>query len=285
MHRAKNSIGQIAIIALLMVAIFGVIGTSIVTQVVYEQRRATIEQKTEQAYYAAEAGIEQAIELIRSSQAFPLDSVDINGASVRLEAEEVGGGASFSPETQLNAGEHFFVNLLAYEGDAVNVCWSSSNSPAALQVMYYYTLADGTGARDQYFINPDSENSRFQSLTSGVIRFSTPTSPNPCTGAAGSFYTSEDIVLDNAISGGAKTPNFLLMWVWYGGPIALSFQGDLTLPIQGNTVTATASLSEQGTDVTRRISYYVSERTYPPAWLLMGTVGNSFVFGPGTTWL
>ena len=59
MHKNK---GQLIIITLLLMATFALIGASVATQMVFEQRKAALEDKTQKAYYAAESGIEKAIQ-------------------------------------------------------------------------------------------------------------------------------------------------------------------------------------------------------------------------------
>ncbi len=124
MLRAKNKHkGQIAIIALMMMVVFGVISTSVVTQVIYEQRRASIEQRTEQAYYAAEAGIEDALQRIRSNQ--PISpSLQVGDPSkpiqVQVNSTDLGGdGQTYISDTQLDSGDHFFLNMRSYAGDTM----------------------------------------------------------------------------------------------------------------------------------------------------------------------
>ncbi len=281
MLRVKNNRrGQIAIIALMMMVVFGVISTSVVTQVIYEQRRASIEQRTEQAYYAAEAGIEDALQRIRSN--LPISSsVQVGDPSkpiqVRVNSTDLGGdGQTYLSDTILDSGDHFFLNMRSYVGDTMEICWSSPNN-AAIQVVFYYQDLSTTGAgQDSYFVNPGIARFRYEPPVPDTL-----IEDQSCSIGG---YPDSTGVIDLGIAAGSKTPDFIAVWIWYGSVSGMAFIGDQNIPIQGKNVTATAYVTEQGTNVTRRITYFISSRNYPPAWLFMGLATGSFNFGLGRTW-
>ncbi|PJE63380.1 hypothetical protein COU89_03645, partial [Candidatus Roizmanbacteria bacterium CG10_big_fil_rev_8_21_14_0_10_45_7] len=231
----------------------------------------------------AEAGIEDALQKIRSNQAID-PSVVINAddpdpnkhIQVKVNAQDLGGGQTYISDTQLDSGDHFFLNMRSYAGDTMEICWASPNS-AAIQVMFYYQDLSTVGAgQDSYFINPGIARFRYEPPAPDTL-----VEDQSCSVGG---YTDSTGVLDLGIATGGKTPDFIAVWVWYGSVSGMAFIGDQNIPIQGKNVTATAYVTEQGTNVTRRITYFVSSRNYPPAWLFMGLATGSFNFGLGRTW-
>jgi len=261
MHKTKRNRGQIAIITLFALSVFVIIGGSVITQVIFEQRKAVIEQKSKEAYYAAESGIENALESIIAGEEVTITPLTIGTAEVELGASSLGSSTSFTVPTQMFPGEQFYLNLNDYANSGVRLCWDQPE--ASLIIMYFYT----SGA--SYLSNTYAFNSQGSANLVGGVASETPTS-GVC-GLSGSNYYS-DLTLP------AGTPDFLAVWVAYAESMQVAFasdDGSSLLPAQGTTITSTASVTEGENQVNRQVKYFVSSVSggaainYPPNFLLV----------------
>lgn len=249
--------GQIAIITLFSLAVFVVIGGSIVTQIVFEQKKAVLEEKSRQAYYAAESGIESALQSIINNQEVSSNPLDIGDAAVQIQAVSEGASENYVVPTQLYPGESFYLNLSGYATDEVRVCWDK----AATGIVATYFYRNGTGVME-------TNTYAFNSLgSSNITNAIDSTTTNDGCGLSGSVYSSD-------LSLPAGTPAYLLVWVAYQDNVQLAFQalnGETFAP-QNTIITSTAKVSENEDTLTRELTYSVSQvgaetLNYPPAWL------------------
>jgi len=256
----KNKSGQIAIITLFAISVFVIIGGSVITQVIFEQRKATLEQKSKEAYFAAESGIENALESILNDGSLSSEDLTIGEASVSLSQNSVGLGPNFTVPTELFPGEHFFLNLDSYSQTGLRVCWDQPE--ASLILMYFYTSGGS------FLSNTYALNSQGSANLVGGVSSEAPTA-NVCGMSGNSYY--RDITLP------AGTPDFLAVWVAYAEGVQVGFASDngiANLPAQGTTITSTAEVTEGEDTVNRQVKYFVSRVSgeninYPPSFLLL----------------
>lgn len=257
----KNQKGQVAIITLFAISVFVVIGSSIITQVIFEQRKATLEQKSKEAYFAAESGIENALESILSGQSLNA-SIEVGDAQVALSQVVEGSAPNFQVPTPMFAGEHFYLNLEGYTGSALRVCW---NAPAASVIAaYFYTnTVSGNYLSEYYAFNSNGSSN----LTGGTA--SQPATANVCGMSGNNYYT--DITLP-----ASDTPDYLVIWAAYADSLNVGFAAlapATNLPAQGTTITSSAQVVEGEQTVNRQVKYFVSRVagsnvSYPPNFLL-----------------
>jgi len=252
--------GQIAIITLFALSVFVIIGSSVITQVIFEQRKATLEQKSKEAYFAAESGIENALESILSDGTLSSDELTIGDASVSLSQTPSGSALNFIVPTEMFPGEHFYLNLNGYTPGSVRLCW---DRPGASLIATYFYTSGGNYLSNTYAINSNGSSNLVggtasQVLTAGVC------------GLSGNNYY-QNITLP------AGTADFLVVWVAYADALQLAFasgDGINPLPAQGTTITSTAQVSEGENNVNRQVKYFVSSVSgsnisYPPNFLLV----------------
>lgn len=252
----KNK-GQIAIITLFSLAVFVVIGGSIVTQIIFEQRKAVLEEKSRQAYYAAESGIENALQEIYAEGAITEDSLTIGNAIVGITSNVEEGESTASAPSDLSSGEHFYLNLDGYLGSGLTICWDKSDT--GIVATYFYEDASILKSNTYSFNSGDSGTPITNADNSTL-------SSNLC-GITGPVYYV-------ALTGLSGIPKYLLIWVAYEDNVQVAFQAEAsqTFPAQYTIVTSTAQVSENSDQVTRELEYSVSRvgdtsLTYPPAWL------------------
>jgi len=252
--------GQIAIITLFALSVFVIIGSSVITQVIFEQRKATLEQKSKEAYFAAESGIENALESILTDGSLSNDDLIIGDASVSLSQTPSGSAVNFVVPTEMYPGEHFYLNLNGYTRTAVRLCW---DQPGASLIATYFYTSGGNYLSNTYALNSNG-SSNLVGGTASVV----PTA-GVC-GLSGNNY-------HQVITFPAGTPDFLAVWIAYADSVQLAFASDdgtTVLPAQGTTITSTALVSEGDNDVNRQVKYFVSSVSgsnisYPPHFFLV----------------
>lgn len=256
---ARRQVGQIAIITLFSLAIFVVVGGSIVTQIIFEQRKAVLEQKSKEAYYAAESGIENALQEILAGGSVT-ETLKIGNADVGVSAQETTENTTYLVPTLLFPGQSYYLNLEGYTAsDQLRVCWDKAG--ASLLTMLFYDTAVG---------NPSSYTQALNSLgsTNIVGGASSGTTAGGC-GLAGTVYFYD-------LNFPAGTYSHLVVWAAYQDAIQVAFEalGAETIPSQGTVVVSTAAIEENSSDnIVREVKYFVSQVSgnnlvYPPYYLL-----------------
>ena len=253
----KKLKGQIAIISLFAVSIFVVIGTSIITQIVFEQRKASLEQKSRQAYFAAESGIEQALQDIIQSGQSSLDfSETIGNATVDVSSAPSNSSSTYKVPSPLFSGQTFPLNLRGYSvASQLRVCWNKPDS--ALIMNYVYTNA-GVARNNTFAVNAFGSTK-----IHGAPAASSGTDSCGITGTGINYHNLTLI----------GTPQYLVVWAAYADDVQVAFQGmSDDVPAQGTVITSTANVAEDNDTVSREVKYYVSsvgttDYVYPPDFL------------------
>lgn len=251
--------GQIAIITLFSLAVFVVIGGSIVTQIVFEQKKAVLEEKSRQAYYAAESGIENALQGIINNTEIN-ENFDIGEAAVIVDAVPEGASESYVVPTQLYPGESFYLNLNDYLGESLTICWDKNST--GIVATYFYRNGTGVMESNTYAANSLLVNNLIEITNAD----SATTIDNGC-GLSGTV-NAYDLILPTG------DPAYLLVWVAYQDSVQLGFAAGAgqQLPAQNTIITSTAKVSENNDSLTRELKYSVSQVgadaiNYPPVWL------------------
>ncbi|MCR4328965.1 MAG: hypothetical protein NUV65_00275 [Candidatus Roizmanbacteria bacterium] len=266
--------GQVVIIAALLMSIFAIIGASVATQMVYEQRRAKIEEKSQKAYYAAESAMEDALKLLKEGS-YTNKQYSLDGVAVNTTSSLVGSSPIFDLAAQnvtTSSGENIMVDLATYAGTSLTLCWDSSD--ASMLAHVYYTTTGG-----QYAMYPFAANASL-SQSPKIENAATASVGNSC-GKTGWY----DFQFDLSTISDIATPDFISAWVLYGDGVSVAFEGDQNLPEQGKIISSTATIPELKNTVTRQLRYYITNRTYPPTSMLYGVLnGGGVSFGPGKNW-
>ncbi len=266
---AKRQSGQIVIITLLMLATFTVIGASVVTQMVFEQRKAALEEKTQKSYYAAESGIEEALKRIQQGQSAATEFA-LGGANVKVDSETAGGGAAFNIGLSLNSGEVFYLDLTGYTGSSLRVCWDKADTSVLITLFYVSAAAK---KKYTYAVNTTAaQNPKIQGADTAVAGAS-------C-GMTGGYYY--DLGLPTATS-----YDYLVVRPLYQDVVRIAFNaaGGAILPDQGETISSQGSVADLESQVVRRVRLFQSGRKYAPFYLIQPFYGSGGVsYGPGKNW-
>lgn len=266
--------GQVVIIGVLLMSIFAIIGASIATQMVYEQRRVKLEEKSQKAYYAAESGMEDALRLLKLGT-YTNQTLSLDGITVNTTSTSVGNSTIYDLSSQgifLNSGESSSIDLKNYTGNSLVLCWNKASTSVIMQVQYVKT--DGSYAVKPFVFN--SSAAQDPKIESG----DTATVGTRC-GKTGWYDATVDLGTLSALS----DLDFATVWVWYSDTVSFIVEGDQNLPAQGQTVRAVATVADLENTVTRQIKTFISARTYPPTSLLFGFInGGGVSFGPGRNW-
>jgi len=257
-----NNRGQIAIIALFALSIFAVVGGSVIHQIIFEQRKAALEEKSKQAYYAADSGIEKALlEIIDNNNDNYQGEYAVGSAEVNVSTSAQAGGSNYVLPFELYAGQNIFLNLKEYSSSTnkLRVCWNKMRG--SLITMYFYR-SSGNVRVSTNVINATSPN------VSGTGVLVAAKGINEC-GVDGDVYYS-DLVLP------AGEPDYLVVWPAYEGGVRLAFggQGGGVMPSQGTIISSSGVVKEGNDNVKREVNYFVSkvdnnELNYPPNYLLV----------------
>ncbi len=250
--------GQIAIITLFSLAVFVVVGGSVVTQIIFEQKKAVLEQKSRQAYFAAESGIESALQSILTQEdVYGGSSLEVGEANVEVTASTYDSGQTFIPPSAQSSGQGYFLNLRSYPGNRLRVCWDKADT--GVVASYFYTNASARLRSNSYAFNSAGSTN----ITNGLQS----SSASGACGMTGTVYYY-DFTLP------AGTPSYFLAWTTYQDMVQFGFAGldGHYLPAQGTIITSTAQVAENEQLVTREIKYFVSrvsgtDLLYPPVWL------------------
>jgi hypothetical protein len=250
--------GQIAIITLFSLTIFAVIGGSIVTQVVYEQKNSILQEKSRQAYYAAESGIESALQEVVENGKVDIETLDVGTAGVKISSATQEGGATYVVPGPLHAGSSYYLNLDGYSSgtNQIRICWDKADT--GMIISYFYESGGSLLANTYAYNSLGSSN-----LTNATASIS---GNNQCGLLGQTYYANLTLPVG--------TPKYLLVWVAYQDNVEVGFQGlgGGTIEEQGTIITSTANVSESDDQIARQLKYAVSrtaanEYLYPPAWL------------------
>lgn len=266
--RTNKNKGQLIIITLLLMATFALIGASVATQMVFEQRKATLEDKTQKAYYAAESGIEKAIQNLELQVPVP-GQMSVGQATVDLSTTAAGNSQNFSlPGVTLNPGQPLYLNLAGYATNTLYICWP--NALSSIQATLVYTET-GVSRMTHYAFNADPP------ATPSISGGTTATFGNGC-GSSNVYVATVDLP--------AGVYDYMTIIPMYASTgILVGASGINNLPSQGTEISSTAQVPELDTNITRRVKYFYSSVRYPPYYLLYSFFsGGGVSYGPGRNW-
>lgn len=252
-NKSVTQTGQVALIILTVMAIALTLGLSLSQRVITDLEITQEEEKSAQAFSAAEGGVEEALRILDQGGDVDseLDTVqiakDLGVDSVDIETTAVGGQTEFTYPLPVSPGDSAFIwlrdhdengNLLldqGYGGGSINICWQNQ---AAVEIIYFYDSGGYNISRFAYNSNSTS------SIANG---FSDPTGTE-CAG----LDTSASINL------GGYTPLFLVVRPFYS-ETEIGFSGSEAFPVQGNEITSTGEVVRSEEEViSRRIKAYQS---------------------------
>ncbi len=270
MGRTVNQAGQVALIILTVMAIALTLGLSLSQRVITDLEITQEEEKSAQAFSAAEGGIEEALRILDQGGDIgtELDSTqiaqDLDVNSLQVESTAVGGDVEFNYPLTVKPGNSAFVWLRehdadgnidltqGYNGASIDICWQDG---AAVETIYFYD--DGS-----YNISRFAYNSNSTSTISNGFS-------NSFSSGCANLDTSATISL-----GG--TPLFLIIRPFYA-ETEIGVLGTEALPIQGNEVTSTADVKRSEDEVvSRRIKAYQSWEI-PPEFFFHSIFANTGV--------
>jgi Tfp pilus assembly protein PilX len=277
---SKKQAGQIVIITLLILGVFSVIGASVVTQVIYEQKKATLEQKSKEAYYAAESGIEDALKKILEGDN-PDGSINVGRANVDVSTNIQSGQTHFTLPVKLNSGEGFIFNLNGYNQNQVRLCWDKPNT--SFVAAHYYTDNGVRKLYRAYVINSSaSQNPRFINGTSGVS--------SGCANGEITTNYSTTLALPTIIP--TVNHNYLVLFPAYQNEVGVVFNSinNATFPAQGTKITSQAQVQELDNQIVRELNYFISvtsagSNAYAPLYFMQPVyVLGGITYAPGKNW-
>lgn len=268
------------IITLLILGVFSVIGASVVTQVIYEQKKATLEQKSKEAYYAAESGIEDALKKILEGDN-PDGSINVGRANVDVSTNIQSGQTHFTLPVKLNSGEGFIFNLNGYNQNQVRLCWDKPNT--SFVAAHYYTDNGVRKLYRAYVINSSaSQNPRFINGTSGVS--------SGCANGEITTNYSTTLALPTIIP--TVNHNYLVLFPAYQNEVGVVFNSinNATFPAQGTKITSQAQVQELDNQIVRELNYFISvtsagSNAYAPLYFMQPVyVLGGITYAPGKNW-
>ncbi len=261
----RKQYGQIAIITLFSLAVFVVIGGSIVTQIIFEQKKAVLEEKSRQAYYAAESGIEKALQELINTGKLEAAQISVGKADVSIEVNTSNGGHYFSVPVSLSSGESYFLNLQNYDSNRLRVCWDKSETG----LIFSYFFRDGANVlhSESYAVNSQGSSNQYLANTPSSLR----SSDGVCNLQGNVYYS--DLNLPSG------EPAYLLAWIIYQDGVQVAFEAldGADIIDQYTVITSTGKVAEgvgsnNDGNVIREVKYAISISggntfVYPPAWL------------------
>lgn len=255
MVRKKYQIGQIALIALLVLTIATTVGLSLMARTTTDVSVTRNIEESARAFSAAEAGVEEAL---ISRITIPKTTIDPTlGVSYSVDVNPLTGSAgnpfvfpqktvSENTETLWLVGHNTDDSInesRKYTAATIDVCWSSESTTPALVVAVLYKTSGGSYQVAKVVFDPDSR-----------IPNVSPTTAGGC--SANTAYTGTINFLGLGITPASDTLIALrIRPVYSGTQIAIAPAQDL--PTQGNRIES-VGVTEGG--VNRKIIVYQQYR-------------------------
>ncbi|MBU2591912.1 hypothetical protein KKD61_00430, partial [Patescibacteria group bacterium] len=243
-HRSPSS-GQVALIILTVMATALTLGLSMSERVLTDLRISEQNQESTRAFSAAEAGVEEALRVIReggvTSDIDISDLADDLGVDeVTIDSTTIGGTDQFSFSQSFQSGEIALIWLRnhdangdfdeasGYDDASVDLCWENE---AALEAVYFYRSGGSYGVR-RFTFDPVADRRDFSGGAGTGNHFSPPTGA----GCAG-------MNLSGTVDLSAETPLFLVVKPFYQ-ETRIGVLGLSPLPVQGYEVTSAGSITQ-----------------------------------------
>jgi len=272
--------GQILLIVILVIIVVSTVGLSLASRSITSLRTSTEEAESQKALAAAEAGIERTIQSNNptenaSSKTPILDSegktnsyyqtkvTSVNGASFLIDGgnmipKDEGVDVWFIGHSSVDSSLDYS-NYSLTNPSSVNLYWgssdqdcSSSNKPAAIEVIIVTKSVSGTVISYRYVYDSCSRGNGFASASNGSF-------PIVSNGVTYNFKYATPM---NSLLAGIPSPkNVILMRVI---PIykdtTVGISSDIALPTQGYTITSTGTSN----DATHTLTVF---KGYPQTYL------------------
>lgn len=244
MKRGKSNTGQVALIVALSMAVMATVTLSVVSQSVVDLRLTAVDEESSAALKAAEAGLEQALKNLTSSDFS--DSFSDATYSVDVENE---GGSGFLSNVAVRPGEMTTIDLGDTPPSSVRVWWGdeadASQSPAgAVQIIKYGKVSDSDYRVRRFLYDPDS-------LRRGQNSFSSPD--------VGGTFLSTDFAASIEISLSSDDDLLRIRVLYNSATIGVEPLGG-TLPSQ---VYKAVAVGEAGDNVQRKVEAVREEAQLP----------------------
>jgi len=273
---ARNTIkGQIALIVLTVMAIALTLGLSLSQRVITDLEITHEEEKSAQAFSAAEGGVEEALRILDQGATVPegYGSTIAGGLGVDnldIQTQVVGANTEFVYPVSISPGDTVLVWLRdhdengnvdlnsGYDENTIDVCWEVN---AAVEVIYFYRDSLGNDDIARFAFDPElsrrggADGNNFADVGSS------------CAG----LDTGATI---NDLTTGGLTPLFLVVRPFYE-ETRIGISGGAEVPVQGHEITSTGEI-ERGDEkvISRRLKVF-REWESPPSYFYSGiTSGN-----------
>lgn len=248
-----NNKGQIALIVLTVMAMVLTLGLTLSERVITDLEVSQEEEKSAQAFSAAESGVEEALRILdQGGSVDDLDTTqiasDLGVSEVSVQSSSVGGSTEFVYPLLVDPGNSIVIWLRehdadgnidlanGYAGASIDVCWQAG---AAIEVISFY---EQSGSYDISRFAFDSDNGR-----TGENNFDY-ADGGGCSGLA----VSDTINLTG-------TPLFLVIKPFYQGTEIGVDGSSIPLPVQGYEVVSTGEVERSEEEViSRRVKVYQS---------------------------
>ncbi len=273
------SSGQVALIILTVMATALALGLSMSERVLTDLRISEQNQESTRAFSAAEAGIEEALRVIREGGATSDINIselaeDLGVDQVTIDSTAVGRADQFSYSQSFQPGEIALIWLRdhdangdfdetsGYSGGSVDLCWENN---AALEAVYFYNSGGSYGVR-RFTFEPDDERRNSTGGDDDGNHFGSLIGPG-CV----------DLGLSGTIDLTAGTPLFLVVKPFYQ-ETRIGVLGLSPLPIQGYEVTSTGAITQNTEEkISRKVKAF---RSWPmPLPVLFHSVFTTGISG------
>lgn len=276
---SKTSSGQVALVILTVMAIALTWALSMGKRSAIDLETSRQSQESTQAFSAAEAGIEEALRVIREGE----DVSTINTSSmagdlgvdqIAVSSATVGGGSQFQYPQYFKPGETVIVWLRdhfpdgsidennGYDGTRINICWQTGS---ALEVIYFHGSLGNYGIR-RYAFDDDVDRRNSTGGANDGNHFSSNVGSG-CTGLG--LSTEIDLT--------SGTPLFLVLRPFYQ-QTKIGVVGTTDLPVQGYEIISSGEI-DQGEEqkISRKVRVFHNWKSP------LSVVFNSIFSGAGVS--
>jgi Tfp pilus assembly protein PilX len=288
-YKSRRQAGQILIIFLLILVVGLALVLSVASRSITDIRTTTTSDESNRAYFAAEAGVEEALKRLQqpgtpSDFTADLDFTAVNQTTAKIKSGELSstGGVAYLLSNALERDAVAQVNLLnkfndLTQGTAVGasparlkILWGeqgAADNPAIEVTVLYYNDATSSWGLEKYAFDPiTTNNNNFGTPQAGVC-FST--NIGAWATDQGEYFFENEIDLrireghiNPACGASVLTMPGIADSIWpvlarirllynnVGQPVAVAAEGSWTLPSQGSEVESTGSTTS---GVTRKL--------------------------------
>ncbi|MFH1561691.1 MAG: hypothetical protein ABID04_03920 [Patescibacteria group bacterium] len=276
--RTNNS-GQTALIVLAVMAIAMTLGLSVSQRVTEDVKTSHEQSQSDVAFSAAEAGIEEALRVIKQGGDKPdIDPSDFGVNQLLVNIQTQGDEATFTYPNSLQSGQSAVIWLCNHTVDGVFTetgCYSENSidihwqNQSAIEVVYYYN-AGGGNYKIRRFAFDSNDGRRISS--GGSL------------GNGNNFSTSDSSGVDGFddsasldLAGG--TPLFLVVRSFYGSTKVMVEASSGNLPVQGQEIISSGSIDLGDTNIISRKIRVFRSWPIPPDFVFQSVFAGGGVSG------